>query len=776
MNNNMTIQIEDIISSEEEIESNILRFVQNIINDRTQKINEYMKYINSKTVNVDELISSLNKVRLIQKLCVLSDDIIKNYSIKPTTDEYVPIEKDSLIKYIYGLREGIGNTLKNIQKTYNEFFDIDDEEEYFKVQDDIRKRRKKFRLYDKLCNDYIEAIENYVIINTEISSSTVIKQKTDKEKAPKPESMSINKPSLLTEQTFYDWLVSSGDVGESTAKQYISNIHSIEKLYQKIFSIKNNLLDSYSADNAKVMIEKLIQRNEFIDANEKRHNSFSVALNKFTQFAKISVEGLKPQPEKKIYKQPIPAHYDIETVNFENPYDYTYYKPCSFTLNELKYYVKSWRDLYKKYLNLLYSDNAYSEILINLIGKSLYGRRIDFADKTLSHYLRFPIEISANFYVEGNLSAVDIIKRIKKLMELCSIDNNNMIIEYTKEKSNKIIDLDKNNINGQLSDSVPAEQSDKAQSEQPVKEAIQVSSFKPDTTNPFVLKDALIEILSSDAPEINNYREHRNGISSKSLRELLIKYYGKTVILFEVSKLLMTDETFQSVGKGCYVLSKEMIQQEINPIISSDIISSKNTQAVGVNELTIEVILEIIKENSDNLQYEDGFGTYEIKTLLARKGIIDASEEQIEILMSECSELKEIEEGYYIPIDPNDGKSENETTETISRADGIFLNINGNIIRAYDYSDALNKICEFAINCKPFKMARIAKQGIQINSNNVFYRKAVPVKGYNKLSNGLQIISINTITELQFITNAVKKYCQIDDNISLSANKEIYDE
>ena len=62
-------------------------------------------------------------------------------------------------------------------------------------------------------------------------------------------------------------------------------------------------------------------------------------------------------------------------------------------------------------------------------------------------------------------------------------------------------------------------------------------------------------------------------------------------------------------------------------------------------------------------------------------------------------------------------------------------------------------------------MARIAGQGIQFHGKSVFYRTAVPVYGYNKLSNGLQIIAISTLSDLQMITAAVQKYCQIDDDM-----------
>ena len=103
--------------------------------------------------------------------------------------------------------------------------------------------------------------------------------------------------------------------------------------------------------------------------------------------------------------------------------------------------------------------------------------------------------------------------------------------------------------------------------------------------------------------------------------------------------------------------------------------------------------------------------------------------------------------------------------ESNSNAGHIVLNINGTIIRAYDYSDAIIKVCEFAINCRPFRMARIAGYGLSINGQGVFYRKSVPVDGYNKLTNGLQVMSVDTLSELQLITAEVKKYCQIDDDM-----------
>lgn len=973
--------------SEEDIESDILGFIQNIVNGYAQGTKDYLTFIYYDKVNVENLLSALDRVRLIQKLLSCANDIIEDRAIKPNSDQVTLFTKESSTQYLGELKADVSDVLKKIQKAYNESLDIDDEEEYHRVQSEIRERRKRFRQYDEFLASLLDAATSYANITTQPYSSAPEVHDTDLENTTPTDEVALtisepekaesvpavaNEPEhinnipdtpQLTEQAFFEWLVSEGGVSESTAKQYISNIHSIEKLYQTLFGIRRNILGAPSADNVRSMIETLIQRNEYIDANERRHNSFGVSLSKFAQFADISVARLKNTAEKKNYQPPVSTQpYVIKTVDFENPHNCTYYKPCSFILNELRYSVGSWRELYSKFLILLYTDNTYSETIKGLNGKSLYGHRIDFADKTLTHELRRPIRVSTNFFAEGNLSAIDIIKRIKCLMELCSIDDEHMIIEYsTQEKDNDTVlpDNDDNNetkgfqqlsivsepeqkntgseiketidtgssvektfttdeeriakdsfiewltsvfglapataqsyyssiitseriareqnlksqrllsaqsytearetfdellkcdafikmnatahnsltagvrklISYMLAKSTtPSQETTSSQEITPSQEttvneqpsisennAPTPASFTPDNTKPFALKDAVIEILLTDAPEITKYHEHKGGVSSKNLRELIKAYYGKTIGLFEISKLLMLDRTFQSVGKGCYIVNEaaiphsepepEVVEKDepvkvvTEPVPTPDPITDHEVPTVAEpvkttpepmptatqtviqeettvddtvdteneNKLKIEPIVAVIRENYDNLQYEDGFGAYEVKTLLSQKGYTDLIEDEIEALMSDCSQLREIEDGYYtlaeVAESPIATSALDKPQQFDTDARHIVLRINGNVIRAYDYSDALNKVCEFSINCKPFRMARIAGQAIQIHGNSVFYRKSVPVDGYNKLSNGLQIITIATLSDLQTITAAVQKYCQIDDDM-----------
>ena len=778
--------------SEEEIETAVLSFVNAIIDCYEKNSSEYHSFIISEEVDIDKVLLSLNKVRFVFKLQSCIDDTIQKLAVDHNRFQCSSLNRECLIErlysclncifvncaigehlindssleannilfdYIQKMKLDVIEVLKTIQQSYNESFDIDDEDEYHRVQKVIREKRKKFRKYDDLLTSLLDAITSFISVHTQSHSSSsevcntepaktvyvsetvsapdTVESISTESTTPEPDSPMPDN-SKFTEQAFFDWLISEDGVSNSTAKQYISNIHSIEKLYQTLWGVRKNILGAESADNVKSMLETLIQRSEYIEANERRHNSFSISLGKYSQFANISVTGLKSATEKENNKSSISSQCFSQFSIESNPES------------------KNENDNVKEKLSSDYSLPS-SPVTDDEKGISFIG-------------------------LKDSTSTQEVIQ---------------------SEKTNTCIEIT------------------------PV-----TASYTPDTSKPFVLKDAVIDILLTDASEINKYHEYKDGISSKNLRDLIKVYYGRTIGLFEISKLLMLDKTFQSVGKGCYIVNKTAIPYkepvtiekidtlktttEQVPIPAPFVTYEESIAAVPVNaltdtystvthmigpqfddavdsnkELTIDSIIEVIKDNYDNLQYVDGFGAYEVKALLLHKGYTNVSEDEIEALMSECPELQEIEDGYYVLASGND--EEGTAYESIAIVDNkpeikaaepaipdavseqsqevpadamrIVLKLNGNVINVYDCSDALNKVCEFAINCRPFMMARITGQAIQIHGNSAFFRKAVPEDGYNKLSNGLQIITITTLSDLQTITTAIKKYCQIDDSL-----------
>ncbi len=414
------------------IENNIADFVQNIADCEWSAKNEYLQFIYAENVDTDALISSLNAARLIHKLYILSKEIIEKNGIKPNLSKYQPFTKDSLLIPIQGIQADIDKILKKLKSTYDESFDIDDDEEYLKIQKEVREKRKKVHELKQLCKSYCEAIEKYEPFVLKSSVRDLSGEVSATEMDLKNTNVANgNLSTELTEQMFSEWLSEYGNVAEITAKQYISNIHSIEKLGQKLFGTKVCFLGDISKNHVKEIIELLIKQSEYIEANERRHNGFNAALTKYIQFANIEIDGFKTKNEQSPIKAPVSKTLsDFKIVDFDFPQNYKHYKPISFKFDGSVYAANSWKKLYELFLKCICYDHRYANLMKNQIGKSLYGKSIDFADDKSFAKLRTPINIGSNFYAEGNLSTIQIIKYIKKLMELCSIESSRMIIEY----------------------------------------------------------------------------------------------------------------------------------------------------------------------------------------------------------------------------------------------------------------------------------------------------------------------------------------------------------
>lgn len=148
-------------NSAENTEGEILKFVQNIVNGYAKAKAEYIQFMYCETVTPDELLSVLNSVRLFQKLYAGSKDIIDRCVIMENSDEFPTLVQTALTVQVKELKAKTNDTLRSIQKAYNESLDIDDDEEYNRVQSELREKRKKFRVYDEMLSGWIYIIDNY---------------------------------------------------------------------------------------------------------------------------------------------------------------------------------------------------------------------------------------------------------------------------------------------------------------------------------------------------------------------------------------------------------------------------------------------------------------------------------------------------------------------------------------------------------------------------------------------------------------------------------------
>ena len=119
---------------------------------------------------------------------------------------------------------------------------------------------------------------------------------------------------------------------------------------------------------------------------------------------------------------------EFNVIDFNNIGDYSYTKPISISyFDDRRTDVSSWTDVYVKLVSNLYDD--YSSSIP--VGKSFTGSgRVDFGNKEIARTMTAPKPIFMQMYLETNLSATNIVGKIKALLDICRVDYENVIIEY----------------------------------------------------------------------------------------------------------------------------------------------------------------------------------------------------------------------------------------------------------------------------------------------------------------------------------------------------------
>ncbi len=117
-------------------------------------------------------------------------------------------------------------------------------------------------------------------------------------------------------------------------------------------------------------------------------------------------------------------------VNFHQIDNFEYTKPISFSyFEDVQIGFNSWAQLYARVLLFLSED--YPEKFLKMYGTNISGGyRIDFGTEKASKKMRHPKKISDNFYAETNFSADKIIRKIRKLLDVCNVDYENLEIYY----------------------------------------------------------------------------------------------------------------------------------------------------------------------------------------------------------------------------------------------------------------------------------------------------------------------------------------------------------
>lgn len=130
-------------------------------------------------------------------------------------------------------------------------------------------------------------------------------------------------------------------------------------------------------------------------------------------------------------------------IDFSNIVDLSYTKPIKvFYFEDDIGRVSSWKELYVKVFRNLYEDYDYK------IPKNkpfnLGNGRMDFCTQEYYPSMVAPKKIERGFYLETNLSATDIVRKIKLLLDICLVDEENIVIEFERS-DNKQTEIERAN-------------------------------------------------------------------------------------------------------------------------------------------------------------------------------------------------------------------------------------------------------------------------------------------------------------------------------------------
>ena len=153
---------------------------------------------------------------------------------------------------------------------------------------------------------------------------------------------------------------------------------------------------------------------------------------------------------KKFLKSISDASYD-RVVDFENENNVEYTKASSVQIKAQTYGVKNWRDAYLTFVNWLLNNSP--DVLMSFLNQNIGSGsgREDLCNECDLSRMVAPKKIANDLYIELNLSAQNVIRKIKKLIDTSDLSYSDVIIKYGKGGKKQRIEEINNNSSEQIS-------------------------------------------------------------------------------------------------------------------------------------------------------------------------------------------------------------------------------------------------------------------------------------------------------------------------------------
>lgn len=256
-------------------------------------------------------------------------------------------------------------------------------------------------------------------------------------------------------ESFFEWL--GHKVSARQLSDYYINYEVIDKFCtSKVKILEKPLLETVDLEII-LKVKETIETNKMFRLKHRKNlYKYILSVNYYYDYIKVhSIGGksefvsdvinvtkpiLESAPEvQEIKVDVISKEIAVETlemvVDFNNIQNLAFSKPNSVIyFEETHENINSWTDAYVVFMKLIYED--YEDVIP--VGKSFTtGYRVDFGGGELVKSMVAPKKVCDDMYVETNLSSVDIIGKIKALLDVCLVDYENVVIKYCSKKKEK---------------------------------------------------------------------------------------------------------------------------------------------------------------------------------------------------------------------------------------------------------------------------------------------------------------------------------------------------
>lgn len=260
--------------------------------------------------------------------------------------------------------------------------------------------------------------------------------------------------ATANKMNFTAWLAETKPGAAASIK---ASINILNILLFKSRIIKCYIFQMTDTEQINSLIDR-IRKNKGIKIHSKRQrNNYLTALNTYRDYLEylkiesgrlnndsLSEEDVHVADEKPSVKSAdVVKIYEESTekigneklkVSFVDSCSYAYTRPSDLEYFGEHYAVKNWAQLYVQIVRCLLDD--YPDTVNSLLNLNIGGRgRIDISDATGARDMTASKEITDKLYLETNISASDITKKIKQLLDLCEVDYEDVVIFCSPVKS-----------------------------------------------------------------------------------------------------------------------------------------------------------------------------------------------------------------------------------------------------------------------------------------------------------------------------------------------------